>query len=88
VVVRDGRDFFNYFIILRNIQRFYIGGEIGKVVKMALSCTIGFLAGFWQVFVGSFWQVFVGSFWQVFVGSFCQVFVGVFGYLLLLMVFT
>ena len=57
MVVRDGRDFFNYFIILRNIHRFYIGGGIGKVGKMALSCTSTFLRVFGRFLSG----VFVGG---------------------------
>lgn len=57
MVVRDGRDFFNYFIILRNIHRFYIGGGIGKVGKMALSCTSTFLGFFGRFLSG----VFVGD---------------------------
>jgi len=69
--------FFQLFYYFEKYTAFLYRGGIGKVVKMALSCTTGFLAGFcWGFLLG----VFVGSFWQVFVG--------VFGYLLLLMVFT
>lgn len=67
MVVRDGRDFFNYFIILRNIHRFYIGGGIGKAGKMALSCTSTFLRVFWEVFVGAFCWRYVDLLIMIFI---------------------